>query len=129
MSYIIGAWSLGQYRPGRWLSRPGDAPTLPPDLIPVCFPAATSSPMSTLQPAANAEPEPAGSIGPNMGTMHRTIDRPLTLRVPRVAPLSSMVDRRTIRLAFATAVVGIIGGICLGFIVGYAVALAMQVGP
>lgn len=72
-----------------------------------------------------------GSIGLTMGTMHRTIDRPLTLRIPQAAPLPrfGIAARGTVRLVFATAVVAIIGGICLGFIVGFAVATAMQVGP
>lgn len=65
-----------------------------------------------------------------MGTMHRTLDRPLTLRIPQVRPLPRVgVESRTVRLVFATAAIAILGGVCMGFIIGYAVATAMQVGP
>lgn len=63
-----------------------------------------------------------------MGTMHRTLDRPLTLRIPQVRPLV-VGESRVARLVFATAAIAVLGGICMGFIVGYAVATAMQVGP
>ena len=65
-----------------------------------------------------------------MGTMHRTLDRPLTLGIPQVRPLPRVVgENRMVRLVFATAAIAVLGGICMGFIVGYAVATAMQVGP
>jgi xanthine/uracil/vitamin C permease (AzgA family) len=65
-----------------------------------------------------------------MGTMHRTLDRPLTLRIPHVRPLPRVVgESRMARLVLATAAIAVLGGICMGFIVGYAVAIAMQVGP
>ncbi len=65
-----------------------------------------------------------------MGTMHRTLDRPLTLRIPRVGPFAGVAgESRIARLVLATAAIAVLGGICMGFIVGYAVATAMQVGP
>ena len=66
-----------------------------------------------------------------MGTMHRIFDRPLVIPFPSTRSVARPATsiRTTARLVFATAFVAIIGGACFGFIVGYAVATAVQVGP
>ncbi len=75
---------------------------------------------------ANLEP----ATGKIMGTIHHILERPLTIHPPLAMPIPRIgaVGARTVRLILGTAMVAMIAGACLGFIVGYAAA-AGQIGP
>lgn len=62
-----------------------------------------------------------------MTVASRAIERPrLGLHVPRAKAIRlSTITRATIRLVFATAGVAVLAGVCLGFIIGYAVAQSL----
>lgn len=65
-----------------------------------------------------------------MGTINNTLERPLTIHTPLARPIPRIgaVRARTVRLILGTAMVAMIAGACLGFVVGYAAA-AGQYGP
>ncbi len=75
---------------------------------------------ATVQPAT----------GQIMGTIHHAFERPLTIHPPHATPLPRVgaVGGRTVRLILGTAMVAMIAGASLGFIVGYALA-AGQIRP
>ena len=64
-----------------------------------------------------------------MPVASRAIERPrLGLHFPRATAIRlPVIPIVTIRLVFATAAIAVLGGACLGFIIGYAVAQAMGV--
>ena len=66
-----------------------------------------------------------------MPVASRAIERPrLGLHLPRAQVRRvPVIARTTIQLVFATAAIAVLGGACLGFIVGYAVAQATGMMP